>query len=109
MLLFWLGSGPVRGFAVTMMLGIVISMFTSVTVVRLLMREVVVRRKMKKLEIPSLFGRVPRLPTFSFMKRRFQAIGLSAFLSISSVILFFTPGLNYGIDFVGGLQHACRV
>ncbi|AFL48782.1 SecD/SecF fusion protein [Sinorhizobium fredii] len=103
-LLFWLGSGPVRGFAVTMMLGIVISMFTSVTVVRLLMREVVVRRKMKKLEIPSLFGRVPHLPTFSFMKRRFQAIGFSAFLSISSVILFFTPGLNYGIDFIGGIQ-----
>ncbi|MEJ6847195.1 protein translocase subunit SecD [Sinorhizobium fredii] len=103
-LLFWLGSGPVRGFAVTMMLGIIISMFTSVTVVRLLMREVVVRRKMKKLEIPSLFGRVPHLPTFSFMKRRFQAIGFSAFLSISSVILFFTPGLNYGIDFIGGIQ-----
>lgn len=103
-LLFWLGSGPVRGFAVTMMLGIVISMFTSVTVVRLLMREVVVRRKMKKLEIPSLFGRVPHLPTFSFMKRRFQAIGFSAFLSISSVVLFFTPGLNYGIDFIGGIQ-----
>ncbi|PDT53976.1 MULTISPECIES: protein translocase subunit SecD [Sinorhizobium] len=103
-LLFWLGSGPVRGFAVTMMLGIIISMFTSVTVVRLLMREVVVRRKMKKLEIPSLFGRVPHLPTFSFMKRRYQAIGFSAFLSISSVILFFTPGLNYGIDFIGGIQ-----
>ncbi|PST27277.1 protein translocase subunit SecDF [Mesorhizobium plurifarium] len=103
-LLFWLGSGPVRGFAVTMMLGIAISMFTSVTVVRLLMREVVVRRKMKKLEIPSLFGQVPALPTFSFMKRRFLAIGFSAFLSISSVILFFTPGLNYGIDFIGGIQ-----
>ncbi|OHV73305.1 protein translocase subunit SecD [Ensifer sp. LCM 4579] len=103
-LLFWLGSGPVRGFAVTMMLGIAISMFTSVTIVRLLMREVVIRRKMKKLEIPSLFGRVPKLPTVSFMKRRFQAIGVSAFLSISSVILFFTPGLNYGIDFIGGIQ-----
>ncbi len=103
-LLFWLGSGPVRGFAVTMMLGIAISMFTSVTIVRLLMREVVVRRKMKKLEIPSLFGRVPKLPTISFMRRRYQAIGFSAFLSISSVILFFTPGLNYGIDFIGGIQ-----
>ncbi|MHC2490521.1 SecD/SecF fusion protein [Sinorhizobium meliloti] len=103
-LLFWFGSGPVKGFAVTMMLGIGISMFTSVTVVRLLMREVVVRRKMKKLEIPSLFGKVPQLPTFSFMKGRFLAIGFSAFLSISSVILFFTPGLNYGIDFIGGIQ-----
>ncbi|MCF3639452.1 protein translocase subunit SecD [Rhizobium sp. TRM95111] len=104
LLLFWFGSGPVRGFAVTMMLGIVISMFTSITVVRLLMREVVVRRKMKTLDIPSLFGRVPKIPSFSFMRGRFVAIGMSAFLSISSVVLFLTPGLNYGIDFVGGIQ-----
>ncbi|HVK90126.1 MAG TPA: protein translocase subunit SecF, partial [Mycoplana sp.] len=103
-LLFAFGSGPVKGFAVTMMLGIIISMFTSITVVRLMMREVVVRRKMKKLEIPSLFGKVPKLPSFSFMKGRFVAIGMSAFLSVSSVVLFFTPGLNYGIDFVGGIQ-----
>lgn len=103
-LLFAFGSGPVRGFAVTMMLGIVISMFTSITVVRLMMREVVVRRKMKKLDIPSLFGKVRHLPSFSFMRGRYIAIATSAFLSISSIILFFTPGLNYGIDFVGGIQ-----
>ncbi|MDX3928647.1 MAG: protein translocase subunit SecD [Shinella sp.] len=103
-LLFMFGTGPVRGFAITMMLGIVISMFTSITVVRLLMREVVVRRKMKTINIHSIFGAVPSIPKFSFMKGRFIAIGMSAFLSISSVVLFFTPGLNYGIDFVGGIQ-----
>ncbi len=36
-LLFWFGSGPVRGFAVTMGLGIAISMFTAVSVVRVAM------------------------------------------------------------------------
>ncbi len=36
-LLFWFGSGPVRGFAVTMALGIAISMFTAVTVVKTIM------------------------------------------------------------------------
>ncbi len=103
-LLFMFGTGPVRGFAITMMIGIVISMFTSITIVRMMMHEVVARRKMKKIEIHSLFGKVPQLPQFSFMRGRFIAIGMSAFLSISSVILFFTPGLNYGIDFVGGIQ-----
>ncbi len=103
-LLFMFGTGPVRGFAITMMIGIVISMFTSITVVRMMMHEVVSRRKMKKIEIHSLFGKVPQLPQFSFMRGRFIAIGMSAFLSISSIILFFTPGLNYGIDFVGGIQ-----
>ena len=104
MLLFMFGSGPVRGFAITMIIGIAISMFTSITVVRLLMREVVVRRKMKKINIHSMFGAVPSIPTFSFMRGRYIAIGMSAFISISSVVLFLTPGLNYGIDFVGGIQ-----
>ena len=38
------------------------------------------------------------------MNGRFVGIGMSAFLSIASVVLFFNPGLNYGIDFVGGIQ-----
>ncbi|OLP53205.1 protein translocase subunit SecDF [Rhizobium rhizosphaerae] len=104
LLLFLFGTGPVRGFAVTMMIGIVISMFTSITVVRLMMQQMVVRRKMKKIEIHSIFGKVPSMRSFSFMRGRYLAIGMSAFLSISSVILFFKPGLNYGIDFVGGIQ-----
>jgi SecD/SecF fusion protein len=103
-LLFMFGSGPVRGFAITMIIGLLISMFTSITVVRLLMREVVIRSKMKTINIHSLFGPVPSIPTFSFMRGRFIAIGMSAFLSVSSVVLFFTPGLNYGIDFIGGIQ-----
>lgn len=103
-LLFMFGSGPVRGFAITMILGLAISMFTSITVVRLLMREVVIRRKMKKIEIHSIFGAVWGIPNFSYMRRRYIAIAVSAVLSISSVILFLKPGLNYGIDFVGGIQ-----
>ncbi|HUH48348.1 MAG TPA: protein translocase subunit SecF, partial [Mycoplana sp.] len=103
-LLFMFGSGPVRGFAITMIIGLAISMFTSITVVRLLMREVVVRRKMKTIQIHSIIGAVRSIPSFSFMRGRFVAIGVSAVLSISSIILFFTPGLNYGIDFVGGIQ-----
>ncbi|MDD9330551.1 MAG: MMPL family transporter, partial [Bartonella sp.] len=36
-LLFWFGTGPVRGFAVTMLLGIIISIFTEITIVRIMM------------------------------------------------------------------------
>jgi preprotein translocase subunit SecD len=36
LVLFWLGSGPVRGFAVTLTIGIIASMFTAVTVTRLM-------------------------------------------------------------------------
>src|SRR3546814_7452700 len=55
MLLFSFGSGPVKGFAVTMILGICISMFTAVTVVRVIMTALVRRRHLKTLEIEPLF------------------------------------------------------
>ncbi len=105
-LLFWFGSGPVRGFAVTMGLGIVISMFTAVSVVRVLMIAIVRRLKLKTLTIRPLLPirLVPDGTRIRFMKARFFGIGLSAVLSIASLILFVSPGLNYGVDFRGGIQ-----
>jgi SecD/SecF fusion protein len=105
-LLFWFGSGPVRGFAVTMGLGIAISMFTAVSVVRVVMIYIARRQKLKTINIKPLLplNLIPDGTTIDFMKARMFGIGVSAFLSISSVILFISPGLNYGVDFKGGIQ-----
>ncbi|EKF59065.1 bifunctional preprotein translocase subunit SecD/SecF [Agrobacterium albertimagni AOL15] len=105
-LLFWFGSGPVRGFAVTMGLGIAISMFTAVSVVRVAMVAIARRWKLKTITIKPLlpFKLIKDGTRIDFMKARMFGIGVSAFLSISSIILFITPGLNYGVDFKGGIQ-----
>lgn len=103
-LLFWFGTGPVRGFAVTMLLGIIISMFTNITIVRIIMIWIVRKWKIKNLHIHSAFSIIPQNTTFHFMKARFIGIGVSIILSIASVFLFFKPGLNFGIDFIGGSQ-----
>ncbi|MFC0244364.1 protein translocase subunit SecD [Falsochrobactrum ovis] len=103
-LLFMFGTGPVRGFAITMMLGIAISMFTCVTLVRMVMAWSVRRRKLKVLHIEPLLKFVPEKTNISFMNARFYGIGISIVLSIASIFLFFKPGLNYGIDFKGGIQ-----
>ncbi|AOG10977.1 export membrane protein SecD [Agrobacterium sp. RAC06] len=105
-LLFWFGSGPVRGFAVTMGLGIAISMFTAVSVVRVAMVAIARRWKLKTITIKPLlpFKLIKDGTRIDFMKARLFGIGVSAFLSISSIILFITPGLNYGVDFKGGIQ-----
>ena len=103
-LLFMFGSGPVRGFAVTMMLGIVISMFTAVSVVRVIMTEIVRRRRLKVLEIKPLVRLAPEGTAISFMRARFFGIALSILLSVASIGLFVYPGLSYGIDFRGGIQ-----
>jgi len=106
LLLFMFGTGPVRGFAVTMGLGIAISMFTAVTVVRVIMNEIVRRRRLKVLNIQPMFRMklIPDGTSIKFMRARFFGLAFSAVLSAASVALFFYPGLNYGVDFKGGIQ-----
>jgi SecD/SecF fusion protein len=105
-LLFMFGSGPVRGFAVTMGLGIAISMFTAVSIVRVIMTAIVRRRRLKVLQIEPLFRMklIPDGTTIPFMRGRYLGIAVSAVLSLASIGLFISPGLNYGVDFKGGIQ-----
>lgn len=105
-LLFYFGTGPVRGFAVTMGLGIGISLFTAVAVVRVLMLAIVRTRRLSQIRIAPLLPvrLVPDGTAISFMRARFLGIALSAILSVASLLLFLKPGLNYGVDFKGGIQ-----
>ncbi len=107
-LLFNFGSGPVRGFAITMMIGIAISMFTAVAVVRLAMTWIVRRQRMKVLRIEPSIRFFPDGTRISFMKARFIGLGVSLFLSLASIGLFMAPGLSYGIDFKGGIQMVVK-
>src|SRR5262249_38518595 len=62
------------------------------------------RRRPKRFAIEPLV-RLSLLPVESqirFMRARFLGIAVSMLLSVASVTLFVTPGLNYGIDFAGG-------
>ena len=52
---------------------------------------------------------VPDDTTIQFMRGRYAGLIVSAVLSIASVIVFFTPGLNYGIDFLGGVVVELRL
>lgn len=103
-LLFMFGSGPVKGFAVTMFLGTCLSMFTAVSVTRIMMAAVVRRRKLKTIRIEPIIRFFPEKTSISFMKGRYLGIATSILLSLASVGLFIKPGLNYGIDFKGGIQ-----
>lgn len=52
---------------------------------------------------------IPDNTAYPFMKGRVIGLAVSAFLSVVSVILFFYPGLNYGIDFKGGIVIEARL
>ena len=100
-ILFYLGSGPVRGFAVTLAIGIVTTVFTAFTLTRWLIA--IWLRRVRPTDIPQGFVKlVPDNTNISFMSMRKYAFTLSAILSIGSAVMFMTKDMNYGIDFRGG-------
>ncbi len=77
-----------------MTLGIMISMFTAVSIVRMLMAGWARRQKLKTIRMEPLVHLLPTATSISFMKGRFIGIGLSILLSLASIGLFMKPGLN---------------
>ncbi|MDN5927679.1 MAG: protein translocase subunit SecDF [Hyphomicrobiales bacterium] len=99
--LFFLGSGPVRGFAVTLAIGILTTLFTAFTFTRWVVSTWFRRSRPKKLP-KGYFRLVPEVTRIPFMKVRLQVFVLSLCLCVASLGLLFTKGLNFGIDFTGG-------
>jgi SecD/SecF fusion protein len=106
-ILFYLGSGPVRGFAITLAIGIVTTVFTAFTLTRWLIAFWLRRAKPK--EMPKgMVTLVPPDTKIGFMRWRKAAFGFSIVSSIAAIAMFFTMGLNYGIDFLGGSSIEVR-
>ncbi len=106
-ILFYLGSGPVRGFAVTLAIGIVTTVFTAYTFTRLMVALWV--RYKRPTELPKrLFGLIPETTDLKFMKFRNISFPFSITGIVASILLFFIVSLNFGIDFKGGTLFEVR-
>ena len=99
--LFFLGSGPVQGFAVTLGLGILTSLFTAYTVTLWEVALWYKVRRPKKLKI-QVFRFIPDGTKIHFMQLSRYVIILSLILTVVSIGSAFTRGFNLGIDFKGG-------
>ena len=104
--LYELGSGPVKGFAVTLMLGIIISVLTAVVVTQFLLKETC---QFKLFDNPRAFGFGSREHRRLTFKRQFTVIKYrKIFYCVSIAIIVIglgttaIRGFNYGIDFTGG-------
>ena len=99
--LFFLGSGPVRGFAVTLSIGIVTTVFTAFTLTFWLMAF------WYRWKRPKHMPKSVRTGFFDNRNIRFMAarkfnFGLAMLISVASLVGFATVGMNLGIDFKGG-------
>ncbi|MBN9304166.1 MAG: protein translocase subunit SecDF [Devosia sp. 67-54] len=99
--LYFLGSGPVQGFAVTLALGILTSLFTSYTVTLYFVGAWYRWRRPKTIKI-QVFRFIPDGTKVPFMKISHYAIVFSVIISLLAIGSAFTKGFNLGIDFIGG-------
>ena len=102
-ILFIVGTGPVRGFAITLTAGVVISMFTAVVVTRLVLDHCVNPDRVKPFKMLHFF----KNPKFDFMKvRKFTLVGSFTVIAISLIIFGLRFASNkasvLSVDLTGG-------
>ncbi len=99
--LFLFGTGPIKGFAVTLSLGIIFNLFAVLFCTRLIYDWLYTGRKLRELK----FMRFIKKPSFDFMAVKKIAFGLSAVLVIMGLVSFveiLRGDANLGVDFSGG-------
>ena len=107
LILFVFGTGPIKGFATTLLIGIVTSLFTAIFITRLLIDWYV--NKGGKLEFStSLTKGLFRNINIDFLKKRKAAYIISGLIILGGLASLFTTGLDEGIDFVGGRTYTVR-
>ncbi len=106
-ILFEFGTGPVQGFATTLMIGICTSLFTSIFITRLILE----RWLDKDREIAfstNLTRNFLKNTKFDFIKFRTTAFIIAGIMIVISFGSLATRGLNLGIDFQGGRNYVVR-
>ncbi|WP_371227014.1 protein translocase subunit SecD [Roseovarius sp. 2305UL8-3] len=101
-ILYAMGSGPVRGFAITLGLGIITSVFTAIFVTRLLVVIWYERKRPKTVLQGRALRLVPKDTKWDFFRRWRAWLGISGVLIMVAFGSFLLQGLNFGIDFRGG-------
>ncbi len=99
--LFLFGTGPIKGFAVTLSAGIIINLFTAIFASRVVYEWLLAKKAIKKIT----FLHVVENTHIDFIGRRYIAFGLSTMLVLSGIVAFVQINrhkANLGVDFTGG-------
>lgn len=108
-ILWYFGTGPIRGFATTLIIGIVISFFTSVFLTRVIYESFMEKGKLLNLTFTtSLMKNFLVNPKFNLLKNRKLIYIVNATIVIICLIALIFRGLNQGIDFTGGRNYTVR-
>ena len=106
-ILFIFGSGPIKGFATTLMIGIITSLFTAIFVSRLMIEQYMKKDRTLTFDTKITRNWFKNLD-FTFLRKRKIAFIISSTLLLIGIGSLFTNGLNYGVDFKGGRTYTVR-
>ena len=105
--LFVFGTGPVQGFATTLIIGIITSIFCSIFITRLLIEWIVAKRG--SISFSHKWSENFLCNTHvDFLSKRKIAYVISAVAIVLSIASFFVRGLNLGAEFTGGRAYVVR-
>jgi len=97
-ILYWFGTGPIKGFAVTLSIGLIASFYTAIFLTRVVFES----WSLKGLRNIKMF-QIFKNPRFNFVGNRAKAFTLSGvIIFIGLISLVAHKGVRYGIDFTGG-------
>ena len=107
--LFYFGTGPIRGFATTLIIGLVASFLTAVFLTRIVYEALIAKEKIKELPFTTSFTKDLLVnPTVNFLGKRKIGYLIPFALIVLGSISMATIGLNNGIDFTGGRNYIVR-
>ncbi|MDR2286398.1 MAG: protein translocase subunit SecD, partial [Prevotellaceae bacterium] len=107
LILLILGTGPVKGFAVTLVTGIITSLTTSIFISRLVFEWLLDKGKNVSLGNKLTFNLLENMH-IDFLKLRKKAYVISAVCILIGLGFVFTKGMSYGIDFSGGRTYVVK-
>jgi SecD/SecF fusion protein len=106
-ILYVFGTGPVKGFAYTLMVGIVTSLFTAIFITRLLIDWYAAKGKLFTFNTNITKNWFKGI-NIEFLRKRKMAYIISGLIIVIGIGSLVTNGLNYGVDFVGGRSYVVK-
>ncbi len=101
------GTGPIKGFATTLIIGILTSLFSAIFITRLIFEWQMSRNQKINFSTKLTQGAFKNL-NIAFIPRRRIFYVISSLVVLAGIASYATRGLNYGVDFTGGRSYVVR-
>lgn len=106
-ILYTFGTGPIKGFAITLIIGILTSLFSAIFITRLIFTRMLDKDKEVSFSTKLTANAFKKL-NINFIEKRKVFYVISGLVIVLGIGSLFSRGLNYGVDFKGGRTYVVR-